>query len=109
MTMLTPSFRLIVRVPPTSFTGLLKLTVRLMEAPTVYIPLDVVLVTDVTVGVDRSSVVAHNSGPVTPSSAVKNNVPLTFVSNWGLEPLLPVWMSLTSWVPADVPSLFHSS
>src|SRR5262245_11605068 len=55
----------------------------------------------------------HNSEPAA-VTAVKNNVPFTFVRLLGLEllgvePLLPVKISLTRTVPAAVPSLFHNS
>src|SRR5262245_60070145 len=55
----------------------------------------------------------HSSKPCTPSSAVKNSVPLTSVRfpihAAGNPPAGPGLMSLTILVPAAVPSLFHSS
>src|SRR5262249_14158790 len=44
-----------------------------------------------------------------PSIAVKSSVPLTLVRYLGAELPPPGLMSLTSAVPADVPSVFHSS
>ncbi len=51
-------------------------------------------------------VVFHSSMPFVPSLALKYNAPLTFVRDCGL--LLPL-ISLTSKVPALLPSLFQSS
>src|ERR1041384_2117705 len=60
----------------------------------------------------------HNSTPLTPSSAEKNQVPLRKANSVGKGvPLAPgkecrvavVLMSFTRAVPASVPSLFHSS
>jgi hypothetical protein len=46
---------------------------------------------------------------VTPSKALKNNVPLTFTSDAGTELPGPGSMSSTSVVPLAVPLLLHSS
>src|SRR5262249_4238121 len=52
----------------------------------------------------------HSSTPCWPSSTVNISVPLTFVSEPGdPEYRLLGWKSLTSTVPAAVPSLFHRS
>ena len=51
----------------------------------------------------------HNSEPWTPSSAVKNSVPLTFVRFPGYELTKPGRMSAASIVPVAVPLLLHSS
>jgi hypothetical protein len=56
--------------------------------------------------------VFHSSRLCIPSSAVKNRKPLTGVSLGMKEmpaPALPVRISLTSTLPAAVPSLFHNS
>ena len=51
----------------------------------------------------------QSSRPLVPSSATKNSVPLTLVSQEGLELAEPELMSLTRTVPVEVPLLFQSS
>ena len=60
-------------------------------------------------GARRGAVALPQLDVPEPSLAEKNSVPLTFVRLVGYELALPGLMSLTSTVPAAVPSLFHSS